>query len=85
MTQTKLLLLAGVCSSLISFAAAPEMPNIIMIMSDDQGWGDVAFNGHPELKTRTLIKWPPAGLSLTDSMPPHRSAIGNWKSSIGNA
>ena len=29
-------------------------PNIIMIMSDDQGWGDVGFNGHPDLKTPNL-------------------------------
>lgn len=29
-------------------------PNIIMIMSDDQGWGDVGFNGHPDLKTPHL-------------------------------
>ncbi len=26
-------------------------PNIILVMADDQGWGDMAYNGHPELKT----------------------------------
>mgnify|MGYP003323076918 CR=1 FL=1 len=25
-------------------------PNIILIMADDQGWGDVGYNGHPHLK-----------------------------------
>ncbi len=29
-------------------------PNVILIMSDDQGWGDVGFNGHPDLKTPHL-------------------------------
>lgn len=31
-----------------------ETPNIILIMADDQGWGDVAYNGHPHLKTPNL-------------------------------
>ena len=26
-------------------------PNIVLIMADDQGWGDMAYNGHPKLKT----------------------------------
>ncbi len=43
----------AVCQPLLS-QAAPQAPNIIMIMSDDQGWGDVGFNGHPELKTPNL-------------------------------
>ncbi|REK11958.1 MAG: N-acetylgalactosamine 6-sulfate sulfatase [Planctomycetota bacterium] len=32
-------------------AAAAERPNIILVMADDQGWGDMAYNGHPKLKT----------------------------------
>lgn len=31
-----------------------EMPNVILIMSDDQGWGDVGFNGNKDLKTPNL-------------------------------
>ena len=30
---------------------ADDRPNMIFVMSDDQGWGDVAYNGHPILKT----------------------------------
>lgn len=26
-------------------------PNIILCMADDQGWGDMAYNGHPVLRT----------------------------------
>lgn len=29
-------------------------PNIVMIMSDDQGWGDVGFNGNKDLNTPHL-------------------------------
>ncbi len=29
-------------------------PNIILIMADDQGWGDTGYNGHPYLKTPNL-------------------------------
>jgi len=31
-----------------------QLPNIILIMSDDQGWGDTGYNGHPHLKTPVL-------------------------------
>jgi len=29
-------------------------PNIVFIMTDDQGWGDTGYNGHPHLKTPNL-------------------------------
>ena len=31
-----------------------ELPNIVLIMADDQGWGDVGYNGHPHLQTPHL-------------------------------
>ena len=37
--------LAGTC------ARAEEPPNIVLVMADDQGWGDMAYNGHEKLKT----------------------------------
>lgn len=30
---------------------AAEPPNIVLVMADDQGWGDMAYNGHPHVKT----------------------------------
>jgi len=39
-------------------------PNIILIMSDDQGWGDVGYRGHPELKTPALDSMAANGLML---------------------
>jgi arylsulfatase A-like enzyme len=32
-------------------AAAQELPNIVLVMADDQGWGDMAYNGRPHVKT----------------------------------
>ncbi|TDU66141.1 arylsulfatase A-like enzyme [Prosthecobacter fusiformis] len=32
-------------------AITTEPPNIVLVMADDQGWGDMAYNGHPHLKT----------------------------------
>ncbi|PZX49373.1 arylsulfatase A-like enzyme [Algoriphagus chordae] len=31
-------------------------PNIILLMADDQGWGDTGYNGHPDLLTPNLDK-----------------------------
>ena len=41
----------------VSFAANPQKsgkPNIILVMADDQGWGDTGYNGHPFVKTPAL-------------------------------
>jgi arylsulfatase A-like enzyme len=32
-------------------AATDHIPNIVLVMADDQGWGDMAYNGDPVLKT----------------------------------
>lgn len=32
-------------------APAGRLPNVVLCMADDQGWGDMAYNGHPVLKT----------------------------------
>jgi len=29
-------------------------PNVILLMTDDQGWGDAGYQGHPELETPNL-------------------------------
>lgn len=36
------------------YCAADERPNIVLIMADDQGWGQTGYNNHPILKTPNL-------------------------------
>jgi len=31
-----------------------KRPNVILVMADDQGWGDAGYNGHPVVKTPAL-------------------------------
>ena len=47
------LLLIGFVST-IRAAESPARPNIVLVMADDQGWGDTGYNGHPELNTPNL-------------------------------
>jgi len=47
----------------ITAAAAPR-PNVILCMTDDQGWGDVGYRGHPVLKTPHLDQMAKDGLQF---------------------
>jgi hypothetical protein len=57
------LLLAGLVLPLPG-SAASELPNIVLVMSDDQGWGETGYNGHPHIKTPVLDKMAATGLRL---------------------
>jgi|TARA_B110000495_G_scaffold201428_1_gene218846 arylsulfatase A-like enzyme len=39
-----------------------ERPNVILMMTDDQGWGDTGYNGHPHLKTPNLDRMSQEGV-----------------------
>ena len=41
-------------ASLPAEPGASLKPNIILVMADDQGWGDTGYNGHPFVKTPEL-------------------------------
>jgi len=43
-------------------AGAAERPNVVLVMADDQGWGDMAYNGHPDLQTPNFDASAAAGL-----------------------
>ncbi|MEM9017415.1 MAG: sulfatase-like hydrolase/transferase, partial [Verrucomicrobiota bacterium] len=47
----RLLLLLLFPFFLLSDLVAADRPHIILVMADDQGWGDMAYNGHPTLRT----------------------------------
>ena len=39
-----------------------KRPNVILVMADDQGWGETSYNGHPRLKTPNLDAMSESGL-----------------------
>ncbi|YCM44208.1 sulfatase-like hydrolase/transferase [Verrucomicrobiaceae bacterium 227] len=39
-----------------------EAPHIVLVMADDQGWGDVGYNGHPFVQTPELDAMAKEGL-----------------------
>lgn len=55
-------------------------PNIILILTDDQGYGDMSCHGHPILKTPNIDRLSEQGVSFTDfhvspTCSPTRSAL----------
>jgi arylsulfatase len=74
MKSFALLLLAGVA------AFAGDRPNIIFILTDDQGYGDIGAHGNPVLKTPNLDKLHAESVRFTDfqvspTCSPTRSAL----------
>ena len=46
--------------------ASPARPNVIVILSDDQGYGDLSAHGNPRLKTPNLDRLHGESVRLTD-------------------
>ena len=46
-------------------AAPAGSPNFVLILSDDQGWGDTSYNHHPILKTPNIDALAADGTTLT--------------------
>lgn len=49
-----LLATALLSTSLLYSAETPRKPNVIFVLTDDQGWNDAHFAGHPYVKTPNL-------------------------------
>ena len=45
----------------IALIKETRRPNIILVMADDQGWGDAGYNGHPFVRTPELDAMAKAG------------------------
>lgn len=60
-----LVLLASLICSGIAFAAEQAKPNVILIISDDQGFADYSFMGHERIKTPHLDKMAAESLLYT--------------------
>ncbi len=65
---------ATACSSdSTSPAPAEQLPNIILLMGDDHAWDEVAYNGHPHLKTPVLDEMAASGLRMDRFYSAHPS------------
>lgn len=61
-----LMVLAVCCGTREADADKPARPNVLVILSDDQGYGDVSAHGNPVLKTPNLDKLHGESIRLTD-------------------
>lgn len=48
--------------TVFALAGFADRPNVVLVMSDDQGWGQTGYNGHPLLKTPHLDQMAEAGI-----------------------
>ncbi|MDF1574177.1 MAG: arylsulfatase [Bacteroidales bacterium] len=64
----RFLLLSSLCISLLTQACSSgheaEQPNVIVILSDDQGWGDLSVQGNTNISTPNIDGLARAGASL---------------------
>lgn len=60
-----LVVIALSCSSLSADSVSTRPPNIIFILADDLGWGDVGFNGQKHIRTPRLDAMAAEGLVFT--------------------
>src|SRR5690348_16619307 len=56
--------------SLVPSAAAPDRPNVIVILADDMGAGDLSCYGHPRFKTPNIDRLAAEGVHLTQFNAP---------------
>ncbi|MBI2948053.1 MAG: arylsulfatase [Verrucomicrobia bacterium] len=66
MKASLLVLLLGYLLSLTSQAADAPRPNVILVIADDQGYGDLSCHGNPVLRTPNLDRLHGESIRLTD-------------------
>ena len=88
MTMSKFLI--SILLSALPFVAAAERPNVIFIITDDQGYGDMGFTGNPFIKTPNLDELAKESVWLEDyhvapSCSPTRGSLltGRWTNRVG--
>ena len=69
--MTKRLLLLAALSVGVHAAAPAERPNILLIVSDDQGYADAGFQGSRDLATPHLDRLAASGIRFTNGYVTH--------------
>src|SRR5262245_41912243 len=63
--------LASGAGALSTAAAAPKLPNIVYVLADDLGWGDLAcYNPDSAIPTPYANRFAAAGMRFTDMHSP---------------
>ncbi|MDB6028773.1 MAG: atsA 6 [Verrucomicrobiales bacterium] len=60
----RLLLLLALLLSGYNASSAPTRPNVVIILADDQGWGDLSVSGNTNLKTPNIDSLASSGATL---------------------
>src|SRR5688572_14380010 len=63
-------LLASVSSLLAQATPSNQQTNVVVILADDLGWGDLGVYGHPKFKTPNLDRMAREGARLTNFYSP---------------
>ncbi len=68
--QSQTVLVACSCLALVGvtneIAAAEGRPNVVVILCDDLGFGDLGINGHPHIRTENIDRLAQAGIRFTN-------------------
>jgi arylsulfatase A-like enzyme len=86
----KKLLISLVLTLACAFSAGAKQPNVVLVITDDQGYGDLACHGNPIIKTPNLDALHSQSVRLTDyhvapTCAPTRAALitGRWTNRTG--
>ena len=89
--------MCGAVAGVFPRAALAVQPNVIVVMTDDQGYGDLAAHGNPVLKTPNLDQLASQSIRLTDfhvapmctptrgQLMSGRDALANGAMNVGSA
>lgn len=88
--RTLWIILVGLCLNVVDGVTFAKAPNIVLVITDDQGYGDLSCHGNPILKTPNLDALHSESVRLTDyhvapTCAPTRSALitGHWTNRTG--
>src|SRR4029453_17205535 len=94
MNPLRLSLFCGLIASLTTLAPAaeperPRRPNVVILLTDDNGYGDLSCHGNPVLKTPNFDRLHDQSVRLTDfhvapMCTPTRSQLMTGKDALHN-